>query len=355
MKERTPLYDAHLRHHAKIVDFHGFLMPLHYGSQIEEHQAVRQGVGLFDVSHMGIVDIRGERALEFIRKLLANDIQKIAAGRAMYSCMLNENGGVIDDLIAYRIHDQHIRLIINASCATKDLAWMNKQNQENISIQSLSNYVLLALQGREVASKIPDLFPELSEKILALKPFSFLKQDDFFIARTGYTGEAGFEISMPAAIGNVFFEKAIAAGVRPCGLGSRDTLRLESGFNLFGQDMDESVTPYESNLAWTVDLSDKDRLFIGKVALEKQLADGVLTELTGLIATEPCVLRQGYSVLQNGLEIGKITSGTFSPTLNQSIALARIQKPIPAQAQVEIRNKLISVNIVTPRFYHVKK
>lgn len=355
MPERTPLYDAHLKHHAKIVDFHGFLMPLHYGSQIEEHHAVRQHVGIFDVSHMGIVDIKGERSLEFIRKLLANDIKKIPFGRAMYSCMLNEKGGVIDDLIAYRIHDQHIRLIINSACVDKDLAWMNHQNQESILIQPLSNYVLLALQGREVASKIPVLFPDISEKILALKPFSFLEQADFFIARTGYTGEAGFEISMPVDAGKLFFEKAIEAGVRPCGLGSRDTLRLESGFNLFGQDMDESVTPYESNLAWTIDLTDTDRLFTGRIALEKQLSEGVLSELTGLLATEPCVLRSGYSVMQDGVEIGKITSGTFSPTLNQSIALARIQKPLPQSAKVAIRGKLISVKLVTPRFYHAKK
>jgi aminomethyltransferase len=355
--KRTPFYDLHLAASAKIVDFAGWDMPLHYGSQLQEHHQVRQHAGMFDVSHMGVVDLQGEQASEYLRRLLANNVDRLIPGKALYTCMLNEDGGVIDDLIVYKVDDDHYRIVINAGTREKDLAWMRKQAQPfKAQLIERSDLAMLAIQGPEIKERIAELLPMLSTKqasgqasgqaspqasqqvsdmacnqasdpvevLRNLKPFHFAAFNDWFIARTGYTGEDGYEIIFPGAEAAKLWQACISAGIAPCGLGARDTLRLEAGLNLYGSDMDESVTPLESNLAWTVIFDPKDREFIGREALEKQAQQGLKYRLVGLVLEGPGVIRNHQKVIIQGHGEGEVTSGGYSPTLEKSIALARI-------------------------------
>lgn len=353
MGKRTPLYDCHLKANAKMVDFAGWDMPLHYGSQLQEHKFVRENAGVFDVSHMTIVDLHGKEVQAFLHRLIANNIDRLVPGKALYTCMLNEMGGIIDDLIVYKIHDDFYRLVVNSGTHDKDLAWIEKQaGPFHITIEERLDLAMLAIQGPEVMQHLQKLFPEQHAKIAALKSFHAHQFGEWFVARTGYTGEDGFEVIFPVKDAETFWQKILASGIKPCGLGARDTLRLEAGLNLYGSDMDESVTPLESNLGWTVAWEPESRDFIGRKALESQRQQGVKSKLVGLVLESGGVLRNHQIVFVND-EMGEITSGSFSPTLNKGIALARVPFEIGAECLVEMRGKKVPVKVTKPPF--VKK
>lgn len=350
MGNKTILHDAHQHAGAKIVDFGGWDMPLHYGSQIEEHNIVRSSAGMFDVSHMTIVDVQGADSRDYLRFLLANDVDKLTVtGKALYSGMLNEAGCVLDDLIVYKMPKDY-RVVVNCATREKDLAWMHKQAEsfavEIIERPSLS---MIAVQGPEAISRVKQAMPEQGALIDGLSVFQGLEDGEWMYCRTGYTGEDGLEVLVPQDEAVSFWKKLLAAGVKPCGLGARDTLRLEAGMNLYGADMDESVTPLQSNMAWTVAFSD-DRDFIGKTALLEQKESGVPSKLVGLVMTERGILRGHQAVIVEGEGEGDITSGSFSPTLGYSVALARVPTSTGDHCYVEMRKKKIAVQVVKPPF-----
>jgi aminomethyltransferase len=352
MGKRTPLYACHLQAHAKIVDFAGWDMPLHYGSQLQEHHQVRQDAGLFDVSHMTIVDFTGHDVSRYLKHLLANNIDRLVPGKALYTCMLNEQGGVIDDLIVYHMGEDFYRLVVNSGTHDKDLAWLQKQVSDfQLSMQERTDLAMLAIQGPHVREKIAVLFSSSqTQLILDLKSFHAAAIDEYFVARTGYTGEDGFEIILPAAKAPEFWQQLIAAGIKPCGLGARDTLRLEAGLNLYGADMDEKVTPLESNLSWTVAFEPAERDFIGRHALVTQQQAGLQYKLVGLVLDGQGVLRNHQKVIVEDVGEGEITSGSFSPTLNKGIALARVPLETQDSCLVEMRGKLVPAQVVKPPF-----
>jgi aminomethyltransferase len=356
--KQTPFYAVHCQDNAKIVDFAGWDMPLHYGSQLQEHHDVRTHAGMFDVSHMGVVDLDGKDAAAYLRHLLANNIDRITEGRAIYSCMLNEQGGVLDDLIVYKITPDQFRIVINAGTREKDLAWMRKQAEGfHITLKERMDLAMLAVQGPVAKETIIVLVDaQQRDAVQTMKPFTFMTEGDLFLARTGYTGEDGYEIIFPAAQAGKLWQTLKQAGVKPCGLGARDTLRLEAGMNLYGSDMDETVTPLESNLSWTVAFEPKERDFIGRKALEKQAAEGVGRSLVGLVLEGPGIIRNHQKIKIEGNGEGEVTSGGYSPTLELSIALARVPSDIGVQCQVEIRNKHVQARVVKPPFVrHGKK
>lgn len=353
MGQRTPYYDTHVEAGARMVDFGGWDMPVHYGSQVEEHHAVRNDAGMFDVSHMTVVDLEGERVRAFLSYLLANDVAKLKVqGKALYSCMLTEQGGVIDDLITYFMNESYFRMVVNASTRDKDLAWISRQATAfGVSVTQRAETAMLAVQGPNARTKVADLLDERGrDTVLALKPFSAALVGSWFVARTGYTGEDGFEIVMPAGQAVEVWARLAEAGVRPCGLGARDTLRLEAGMNLYGTDMDETTTPLESGLAWTVAMQPVERDFIGRAALQAQLDTGVPRKLVGLVLEDRGVLRGHQRVLVEGVGEGEVTGGTFSPTLGASIAFARVPADTGAACQVDIRGKLLNARVVQPPF-----
>jgi len=352
MGQRTPLYDLHLALGAKMVDFGGWDMPLHYGSQVEEHHEVRRDCGVFDVSHMTVVDVSGSQAKAYLQHLLANDIERLQSiGKALYSPMLNEQGGVVDDLLVY-LMDAGYRVVSNASTRDKDLAWMRLQSVDfDVQIQERSELAMLAIQGPHARSKTAELVTSSRANLIqSLKPFEGQPDGDWFIARTGYTGEDGLEIILPAEQVVAFLNDLVGAGISPIGLGARDTLRLEAGLNLYGQDMDESVTPLVANMAWTIAWEPASRGFIGRSALLKQKVEGVSAKLVGLVLEERGVLRAHQVVRVEGIGEGEITSGSFSPTLGKSIALARVPAATSERAEVEIRGKWYPVRVVKPSF-----
>ena len=345
---RTPLYETHVNAGARMVDFGGFDMPVNYGSQIEEHHAVRRDAGMFDVSHMCIIDLHGPRTREFLRYLLANDVAKLVApGKALYSCMLNEQGGVIDDLIVYFQREDWFRMVVNAGTQDKDIAWIERHAPiYNVEVKVRKDLAMIAVQGPNARAKSAPLLGELGPKALALKPFFSIGDADHFVAWTGYTGEDGLEIMLPATEVETLWRRLKEAGVAQCGLGARDTLRLEAGMNLYGNDMDENQSPLESGLTWTIALEPKDRNFIGRAALEAQLTAGVPRKMVGLVLEDRGVLRGHQKVIVPGIGEGEITSGTFSPTLERSIAMARVPASTGDTVQVDIRGKLLSARVV---------
>lgn len=347
MTLKTVYNQSHRDLGAKMVDFGGWDMPIHYGSQIEEHHAVRQDAGMFDVSHMTVIDVHGDGARDYLRKLIANSIEKLkVSGKALYSCMLNEQAGVIDDLIVYYLNDSFYRVVVNASTRDKDIAWMTAQAEGfAVSLNERTDLAMVAVQGPNARAKVLSLLsPEAAERALALGKFMACDADGLFVARTGYTGEDGFEIMVPEAVAVDFWNRLFGAGVRACGLGARDTLRLEAGMALYGQDMDETVSPYEAGLAWTVAL-DQGRDFIGRSVLEKQLADGSARQMVGLVMDEKGVLRHGQGVFADSGQ-GEILSGTFSPSLSKAIALARVPAGNVGSVEVDIRGKRHPVRVV---------
>ncbi len=353
MGRRTALFEEHERLGARIVDFGGWDMPVHYGSQIEEHHAVRSAVGIFDVSHMTVVDIGGAGAGAFLRRLLANDVARLAEpGKAMYGCMLNEDGGVLDDLITYFLGRDRYRLVVNAATRDKDLAWIGRQSASfEVTVEERPELAMIAVQGPEARERAAPLLPASGrEQALALKPFEAAEFDAFFVARTGYTGEDGWEIILPAAEAPALWRALESAGARACGLGARDTLRLEAGMNLYGQDMDETTTPLESALGWTVAWEPTDRAFIGRDALEAQRARGASRKLVGLLLKDRGVLRAHQKVVAGDAGEGEVTSGTFSPTLGRSIGLARVPAEAGEEVQVEVRGRRLAARVVRPPF-----
>jgi aminomethyltransferase len=402
---KTPLYDTHVRHGAKIVDFGGWDMPLHYGSQIEEHHAVRRDAGMFDVSHMAVVDVSGDKARDFLRFLLANDVARLKTpGKALYSCMLLPSGGVLDDLIVYHRSESEFRLVVNAGTRDKDLAWIRRHAADySVSVAFRDDLAMIAIQGPDARRKSAALLaPAQQTAALDLPAFCGAEIGEWFIARTGYTGEDGFEIMIPASGAAETWERLTAQGVRPAGLGARDTLRLEAGMNLYGNDMDEDHHPLECGLAWTVAFDPPARDFIGRDALEQARRTGGMVQV-GLLLEERGVLRSHQTVragagagdasdashtsITGGAggagdsgdtgdtrnaestrnigttsdarntsnagdtgNTGEVTSGTFSPTLNRSIALARVPRDFAGTVQVEIRGKLHAARIVKPPF-----
>ncbi|MDD3516969.1 MAG: glycine cleavage system aminomethyltransferase GcvT [Chromatiales bacterium] len=352
MTLRTPLYEQHIEAGARMVDFAGWSMPVHYGSQIEEHHAVRQAAGMFDVSHMGIVDFQGIEAEAGLRHLLANDVARLQSpGAALYACMLNEQGGVKDDLIVYRLDDSRFRLVVNAGTRDKDLAWLRERLPGSVQINERKDLAMLAVQGPQARERVLALFQERDrDAVAALSPFHACEVGPQMVARTGYTGEDGFEMMVPAADIAALWRALLDTGVRPAGLGARDTLRLEAGMNLYGQDMDETVTPLESGLAWTVAWKPEERDFIGRAALEEQRSRGVPTRFVGLVLEGRGVLRAHQRVRIAGGAEGITTSGSFSPTLGLSIALARVPLETGDRCEVEIRGNWQPARVVRPPF-----
>jgi aminomethyltransferase len=349
---KTPLYDLHVAQGARIVDFGGWDLPLHYGSQIEEHHAVRRDAGMFDVSHMAVLDLSGSRCREYLRMLLANDVARLEVGQALYSCMLNAEGGVLDDLIAYRVSDAGFRLVVNAGTRDKDLLWIRARGAEfGVAVLERRDLAMIAVQGPNARSKAAELLaPAERAAALELPPFGGRAFGAWFIARTGYTGEDGFEIMLPAADSAAAWQRLLAHGVRSAGLGARDTLRLEAGMSLYGNDLDEQHHPLESGLAWSVAFEPANREFIGRAALQKAREAGC-DRLVGLLLEERGVLRSGQKLFAPGLAgEGMVTSGTFSPTLSRSIALARVPAATGAAVQVEIRGKPHAARVVKPPF-----
>ena len=351
MTNKTVLHAKHLQAGAKMVDFFGWDMPINYGSQIEEHHAVRRDAGMFDVSHMTIVDVKGPQAQAYLRYLLANDVAKLQdKGKALYSGMLNESGGVVDDLIVYFFDDTNYRLVVNSATKQKDLDWLAaKAEGFTVTITERDEFAMIAVQGPNAKAKAGQLFSAAqNEAVASMKPFYGVQAEDLFIATTGYTGEAGYEIMVPNEQAADFWQALLDLGVAPCGLGARDTLRLEAGMNLYGQDMDETISPLEANMGWTISWEPTDRNFVGRDVLTAQKAAGT-DKLVGLVMREKGVLRAGQKVTVAGGE-GIITSGTFSPTLGHSVALARVASSVTDHAEVEMRKKWVTVEVVKPSF-----
>ncbi len=361
MPRKTPLHALHLALGARMVDFGGWEMPAHYGSQIEEHHAVRRRAGVFDVSHMCVIDLHGAGVRGLLARLLANDVGKLREpGKALYSCMLNAAGGVVDDLIVYFLDESWFRLVVNAATRDKDLAWIRRQAQAvaaELEIRERADLAMLAVQGPQARelSALALLAAEWQADCLALGGFYgreavLADGERCFVARTGYTGEDGFEIMLPATSAERAWRALQAAGVACCGLGARDTLRLEAGMNLYGNDMDEQHHPLESGLGWTVAFEPSDRDFIGRSALEAVRARGDAARFIGLVLEERGVLRSHMRVIVPGVGEGETTSGSYSPTLERSIAFARVPRAVGARVQVDIRGKLVAARVVKPPF-----
>ncbi|KFN43523.1 glycine cleavage system aminomethyltransferase GcvT [Arenimonas oryziterrae] len=347
MTQKTIYNETHRALGAKMVDFGGWDMPIHYGSQIEEHHQVRRDAGMFDVSHMTVLDMHGANVRAFLEKLVANSVTKLTKpGKALYSCMLDENGGVIDDLIIYYMGETFFRVVVNAATRDKDVAWIRQQAAPfAIDITERRDLAMVAVQGPNAREKVLGLLSADAAKAAGkLGKFVATEADGMFVARTGYTGEDGFEIMVPETQAVDFWNRLLAAGVKPAGLGARDTLRLEAGMALYGQDMDESVSPLEAGLAWTVAF-DEGRDYIGRAALETQKAAGVPRQMIGIVMDDKGVLRHGQTAFTAAGE-GEILSGTFSPTLGKAIALARVPSGELGSVEIDIRGKRVPVRVV---------
>jgi len=328
-------------------------MPLHYGSQIEEHHAVRRDAGMFDVSHMAVLDLKGESVRPFLRRLFANDVAKLKiAGKALYTCMLNDDGGILDDLIVYFLTEEHFRLVVNAGTTAKDVEWISAGARDfGVKVREREDLAMIAVQGPNARRKAAvALDSELSEQAAELSPFSATQWGDYFVARTGYTGEDGWEVILPKQRAAEIWDRFLDLGIDACGLGARDTLRLEAGMNLYGSDMDESTTPLESALSWTVSWEPEDRRFTGRDALEAQRSEGVQRKLVGLLLEGRGVMRAHQRVVVDGIGDGEITSGTYSPSLARSIALARVPAATGSRCEVDIRGRLQGARVVKPPF-----
>ncbi|OUR60494.1 glycine cleavage system protein T [Bermanella sp. 47_1433_sub80_T6] len=354
MGQRTALYDAHTASEAKIVDFGGWDMPIHYGSQLKEHNLVREDAGMFDVSHMTVVDVTGTDATAYLQYLLANDVAKLAEeGKALYSGMLNEQGGVIDDLIVYRADALGgFRAVVNCATREKDLAWMDKQAAKfDVSLTEQPELAMIAVQGPNAIEKAKQAVSANAKAVIeSLSIFQGLPSEGWFIGRTGYTGEDGLEIMIPATEVAAVWDKLLEVGVKPAGLGARDTLRLEAGMNLYGNDMDETISPWQANMGWTLALKD-ERDFIGKAALIEEKANGIEYKMVGLVLETRGVMRSHQKIIFTASDKqGEITSGTFSPTLQQSIAMARVPADAGNECAVDMRGKAVPVRMVSMPF-----
>ncbi len=353
MSEKTVLYEKHVEYGGKIVDFAGWQMPVNYGSQMDEHHQVRNDAGMFDVSHMTVIDLNGTGVKAFLQYLLANDVAKLKQqGKALYSCMLNHDGGVIDDLIVYYMNESWYRMVVNAATRDKDMAWIDEQSAGyEVEINERPDLAMIAVQGPHAREKAIEALPvDVVEAVSELDRFFGSDCGEWFVGRTGYTGEDGFEIMLPDTEAPAFWDRLAEAGVKPCGLGARDTLRLEAGMNLYGTDMTETTSPLISGLGWTIAWEPEERNFIGRDALQKERDKGVTQKLVGLVLQDKGILRGHQKVIVENVGEGETTSGSFSPTLKQSIAFARVPKQTGDHCQVEIRGKLLNAKIVKPVF-----
>src|SRR5687768_3340929 len=347
--QRTPLDADHRAASAKLVEFAGWEMPLHYGSQIEEHHAVRRDAGVFDISHMLALDVEGAGARAFLRHALANNVDRLRQpGKALYSCLLAEDAGILDDLIVYFIAEERFRLVVNAATATGDLVWLERLRPADVVLRPRRDLAMLAVQGPRAREKFWTALPELRTASEPLAIFFGIEAGESFVSRTGYTGEDGYELMLPTASAADAWRRLLAGEVRPCGLGARDTLRLEAGMNLYGQDMDARVTPFECGLGWTVDMA-APRDFVGKVALSRRAPS---RSFLGLVLDERAGMLRAHQEIQGAHGAGTVTSGTFSPTLQASIALARV--PLDYRpgdmVQVMVRGKPLGARVVRPPF-----
>ncbi len=344
MTNKTPLYDNHVALGGKMVDFAGWAMPVNYGSQISEHHAVRHAVGMFDVSHMTIIDVQGRSAADFLRIVVANNIDKLQENQALYGALLNERGGVIDDLIVYRLSEGY-RCVVNASTRDKVLAWFTAHQLDDMKF-SEQDEAMIAVQGPAAIATMIDVVGV--HTLETLEGFRCIRHGSWLIGRTGYTGEDGVEIMLPPWEAVELWQQLVDAGVQPAGLGARDTLRLEAGLNLYGQDLDEDTSPLASNIGWTIGWRPEDRAFLGRAAIEADRGKHPM-KLTGVLLEDKGVLRHGQT-LKTEHGDGVVTSGSFSPTLERSIGLARMPRQARDQAYVDIRGKQKRVRIVKPPF-----
>lgn len=356
MGNKTPLFECHIEMGGRMVDFGGWEMPVHYGSQLDEHHAVRRGAGMFDVSHMTVVDLAGSRTRAFLQRLLANDVAKLKLrGKALYSCMLADDGGILDDLIVYFFDENNYRMVVNAATREKDLAWISEHAEKfDVQVRERDDLAMIAVQGPQARSLASSVLPEnVRDQAMALKPFVGGELGEYFVARTGYTGEDGWEILLPAERASQFWKALAKVKVVACGLGARDTLRLEAGMNLYGTDMDETTSPLESGLGWTIAMQDSegnDRDFIGAEALRNQKASGIRQKFVGLVLKDRGVLRGHQRIVVDGEPDGMTTSGTYSPTLECSIGMGRVPVAIGENCKVEIRGRELAARVVKPPF-----
>lgn len=351
---KTPLAELHAAAGARLIEFAGWEMPVHYGSQLDEHHAVRNHAGCFDVSHMAVVDVNDQHGEQLLRHLLVSDVAKLKVGNAIYTLMLNDRGGIVDDLIAYRRADG-FRLVVNAGTTEKDLTWLTRAERElglNCDIQHHRELCIVAVQGPQAIACVRELlrFDELTQ----LHSFSFTEHEGYFIARTGYTGEDGVEIICSPEAACELWEGLVEIGVRPAGLGARDSLRLEAGLNLYGHDMNDDTNPFECRVAWTIDWEDEQRSFIGRAAIEQVRDQGAATKLVGLKMTERGIPREGFTVLSDA-GVGVVTSGSFSPTLGQGIALARVPTTMHGSCRIQVRKREIPAKIARLPFVRKNK
>ena len=345
---KTALNNAHIELGAKMVNFSHWEMPISYTSLIEEHHAVRNTAGVFDVSHMSVFDFNGGDQVAFFEKIFANDIKKICNDdKAIYGALLNEEGGILDDLIIYHANEK-FRLVSNCSTREQNRQWYEKHAVEfGVEVVERSDMGILAIQGPDALSKILSI-DGINPQVNNLQSFGCMFDGDKLYARTGYTGEDGLEIIVPSEDINQFWDQALKLGCTPIGLGARDTLRLEAGLNLYGNDMTIENHPYESNLGWTIDMTDENRQFIGKQAL-LSIDQSKSQKIVGIILRDKGVLRSGYEVIHNEGK-GVVLSGSYSPTLQSSIGLARVDQGYKKDGKVMIRNKMLNIDFVSPRF-----
>ena len=359
--KQTALYEIHKLAGAKIIPFAGFYMPVEYSGIIDEHLTVRNSVGVFDVSHMGEIWVTGPFAFQFLQKVTTNDISKLYDGRIQYSCFPNGKGGIVDDLLVYRMsHDKYL-LVVNATNINKDWEWLNSQNKEGAKLQNASDLTSqLAVQGPDA---VKTLQPLTNENLSEIKFYTFYIADfagipDVIISATGYTGSGGFELYFPNKYAESIWKKIMDSGmeygIKPIGLAARDTLRLEMGYCLYGNDIDDNTSPIEAGLGWITKFAEgKD--FIDKEFLFKQKQEGVARKLTGFKLLERGIPRQHYPIVDDsGMHIGEVTSGTMSPMLNAGIGMGYIKTSMAEPGEeifIEIRNKKLKAIIVLPPFY----
>jgi aminomethyltransferase len=345
---KTPLNKSHIELGAKMVNFSNWEMPISYSSLIEEHNAVRNTVGIFDVSHMSVFDFDGDNQVAFFEKIFANDIKKIYKdNKAIYGALLNEEGGILDDLIIYHANNK-FRLVSNCSTREQNRQWFEKHAVEfGVKVMERSDMGILAIQGPDALNKILKI-KEIDNQVNTLQSFGCMFEGDKLYARTGYTGEDGLELIVPTKDINHLWDQALELGCTPIGLGARDTLRLEAGLNLYGNDMTINNHPYESNMGWTIDMSDESREFIGKDAL-LSIDQSKSQKIVGIILQDKGILRSGYEITHEQGK-GVVLSGSYSPTLQSSIGLARVDQGYKENGKVMIRNKLLNIDFVSPRF-----
>jgi aminomethyltransferase len=361
MALRTPLYDAHVRAGARLVEFAGWEMPVQYAGILDEHAAVRERAGLFDVSHMGEIVFRGPKALEALQRAFTNDLAKCADGQAQYGCLCKDDGGIVDDVVVYRRAADDLLVCVNASNRTKDFEWLRGRAFGAEVTNESDDWAQIALQGPLAVQILQRL---TGVRLSTVGTYRFTQGEvagvPCIVARTGYTGEDGFELFCPPSEATRLWDALLDAGgpdgVRPCGLGARDSLRLEMAYRLYGSDMDEQTTPLEAGLAWVVKL-DKGE-FSGREALRRQKEAGLSRKLVGFTLTEPGIARHGYPVLQDGKAVGTVTSGTKSPSLGIPIGLAYVPTALAAEGSafhVEIRGRPAAARVVKTPFHSKSK